>query len=32
MADIVAADPTKVSAINEITAKDLMDEDGKTPS
>ncbi|KAL0154116.1 hypothetical protein M9458_050575 [Cirrhinus mrigala] len=31
-AEGIAADPAKVSAINEITAKDLMEEAGKTPS
>lgn len=31
-AEGIAADPAKVSAINEITAKDLMGEDSKTPS
>ncbi len=31
-AEGIAADPAKVSAINEITAKDLMEDDGKTPS
>lgn len=30
-AEGIAADPAKFSAINEITAKDLMEGDGKTP-
>lgn len=31
-AEGIAAYPAKVSAINEITAKDLIEEDGKRPS
>lgn len=31
-AEGIATDPTKVSAINQVTAADLMESDGETPS